>query len=718
MTIPFGLWVALAVIGALGFILLGTALLVKKFYRKVEQGDALINNKIGTTAVAFTGGLVLPIIHRAEIMDISLKTIEIDRRGKDGLICSDNIRADIKVTFFVRVNKTEEDVLKVAQAIGCSRASDKRTLEELFIAKFSEALKTVGYNMKFVDLYDKRDAFKDRIIEVIGTDLNGFVLEDAAIDFLEQTPIESLDPDNILDAEGIRAIREITAAKHIETKNYEAHREEEIERRETERIERVLVMKKTQEEAQAKQQREIATIKARETAEARKVTAEEHRRAEEARIAAEEGIQVANENKSRQVELAAKNRERAVLVETERVEKDRAVEAIQRERETELLRIEKEKALEVERKEIQDVIRARVAVEKTVAEEEERIKDVRAIKEADRKKTVAVTAATAEAEMRLVKDIKAAEAQEKASTHVAKQKLIIAEAELEAADKEASAEIRRAEGVQATHAASGLAEARVKEADALAEEKQGMAQVRVKEADAEAVRKMGNAEADVLRGNMLAKAKGDEEQGMADVRVKESEAVAIEKRGMAEATAIKEKLTAEAQGLNEKAEAMKALDEAGRGHEEFRLELEKEKTVELESIEANREIAEYQANVLGEAFKNTKIDIVGGDGEFFDRFVKAVGMGKSVDGFFNKSQTANTAFSDYLSGDKSLPGDVKDVLSRPALSAGDLQSLTVSALLGRLAAGGSKEQQGAMATLIDKAKELGLEDLPLDRLLK
>ena len=49
--------------------------------------------------------------------------MEIDRRGKEGLICKDNIRADIKVTFFVRVNKTREDVLKVAQAIGCVRAS-------------------------------------------------------------------------------------------------------------------------------------------------------------------------------------------------------------------------------------------------------------------------------------------------------------------------------------------------------------------------------------------------------------------------------------------------------------------------------------------------------------------------------------------------------------------------------------------------------------------
>jgi len=36
-------------------------------------------------------------------MDISVKTIEIARTGREGLICRDNIRADIKVTFFVRV---------------------------------------------------------------------------------------------------------------------------------------------------------------------------------------------------------------------------------------------------------------------------------------------------------------------------------------------------------------------------------------------------------------------------------------------------------------------------------------------------------------------------------------------------------------------------------------------------------------------------------------
>ncbi len=204
--------------------------------------------------------VVLPVIHKAEVMDISVKTIEIDRRGKEGLICRDNIRADIKVTFFVRVNKTAEDVLKVAQAIGCARGVGPETLEELFTAKFSEALKTVGKQLDFVDLYTKRDEFKDQIVEVIGTDLNGYILDDAAIDYLEQTPLSSLDPHNIMDAQGIRKITELTgdrARPDQRVREDERKDDQEAERRGGEAI---FALERQQSDAKAKQQREIATV--------------------------------------------------------------------------------------------------------------------------------------------------------------------------------------------------------------------------------------------------------------------------------------------------------------------------------------------------------------------------------------------------------------------------------------------------------------------------
>ncbi len=702
-----------ALIGGILFFGLGMIALYAKLYRKVDQGKALIVNKTSDVLVFFTGGLVIPVIHRHETMDISVKTIEIARMSKEGLICKDNIRADIKVTFFVRVNKTPEDVLKVAQSIGTGRASDQETLEQLFIAKFAEALKTVGKQLDFEELYTKRHVFKEQIMEVIGDDLNGYVLDDAAIDYLEQTPVESLDHDNILDARGIRKITEITAQQAVHTNELRRDAEKNTRKKDVETREAILELDRQQADAEAKQAREIATVKAREEAETAKVQSEETKKSELARIKLEEEVAISEENKQRQVQVAGKNRERVVAVEQERVLKDQQLESISRERETELKRIDKEKALEIEKKEIEEVIRARIVVYKTRVEEEERIKDVQVIALADREKKATIIAAEAKAEESLVAEIKKAQANEEAAKFEAKRTLTLAEASLEASDKEARAKIRLAEGIQAEQAATGLAEVKVKEADAVAVEKQGEAKarvtkgqmvaeaegreaqgialVRVKEAEAEAVRKQGEAEASARQAMMLAEAHG-----------KEADAVATEKMGAALAVELRERAFAEAQGLEKKAEAMAKLDERTRAHEEFRIKLDKDVEVRIKQIEARQNIAKEQAKVMAEAMGTAKINIVGGDGEFFDRFINAVSMGQALDGVINNSDTARTMLGEYIDGDRSLPEDIREILSRPSVDAGALKDLTVSGALMKLMSSLDDEGKAKVRGLLDK----------------
>ncbi len=713
----------ITILVAVGFgvlFLLGLIALIAKFYRQIDQGKALIVNTMGKEPiVTFTGRTVVPLINRAEVMDISVKTIEIARTGKDGLICADNIRGDIKVTFFIRVNKTVEDVLKVAQTIGCVRASDPETLETLFSAKFSEALKTVGKRLDFEELYTKRHEFKEQILTVIGQDLNGYVLDDCAIDYLEQTPLSSLDPHNILDARGIRKITEITAGQNVATNDLRREEEKAIKKKNTETAEATMELDRQQADASYKQLREIASVKAREEAEGARIIAEERKKAELARIRVDEELMVSEENKRRQVEVAIKNRERVVLVEQERLLKDQQLEAIGRERETELKRIEKEKALEVQKKEIADVIRGRIAVDKTVAEEEERIKDLRVLAAAKRAKDAKIIDAEAVAEQELVKVIKAAQAGEEAARFDAKQRLVTAEADLEASDRLARAKIRLAEGTQAEAAAAGLAAVKVKEADAAAIEKlggaearvmlqkleaearghesQGLAEVRVREAQAVATERTGHADASARREMLLAEATG-----------KEADAAATEKMAVAKAAEIRESLLGEAAGLLQKAEAMKQLDDATRAHEEFRLRLDRQMQVALAQIAARKDIAHAQAQVMAQAMSSAKINIVGGDGQFFDRFVHAVSLGQALDGVVDNSETVRKLVGGYLDGSESLTGDLKEVLTRPAIDSADIRNLSVSAVLAELLGKAGDGQRSKLAALIAKAKELGL----------
>ncbi|GHA52986.1 MULTISPECIES: flotillin family protein [Streptomyces] len=650
---------------------------VSRLFRKVEQGKALIVSKMRKVDVTFTGQVVLPVLHKAEVMDISVKTIEITRAGKEGLICRDNIRADIRISFFVKVNKTAEDVVKVAQAVGTARASDRDTLQELFHAKFSEALKTVGKQLDFTDLYTKREELRYRIIEVIGVDLSGYHLEDAAIDYLEQTPLTQLDPANVLDAQGIRKITELTAVEHVRTNEARRTEEKEITRQNVDAREAVLELERRQADAEIKQKREIDTTRAREEAETARVVEEERLRAQTAFLRTEEQLGVQRENQAREVAVAAKNRERVIAVENERIEKDRMLEAIGRERETELTRISAEKEVEAERRDIAEVIRERVAVDRTVAEQEESIKKLRAVEEAERDRQTVIIAAEAQAQERLVKDIKAAEAAEAAATHRAAEELTMAEARLKSADLEAQAKLRMAEGIQAEAAAAGLA----------------AVQVRDKEADV--IEKAGRAEAEATEARLRAEAEG------------------ARAKALAEAEAIGGKLKAEAAGLTEKAAAMAALDDASRGHEEYRLRLEAEKDIRLAGLDVQRQVAEAQATVLATGLENADIDIVGGDTVFFDRLMSSVALGKGVDGFVKHSETAQALAGPWLDGSSSFTDDLTRVLG--SFSTADVQNLTVSALLMKLMKSGGTDA-GQVQRLLDRAGELGLADTPLTAL--
>ena len=630
-------------------IILGLAFFYKLFYVKVAQGTALIVNDMSSTPkVHFTGALVYPIIHKKELMNISLITLDVDRRGRDGLICKDNMRADISVAFYLRVNETAEDVLRVAKSIGADRASDIEAVDKLFSAKFSEALKTVGKQIEFVQLFENRLEFREKIIQVIGDDLNGYVLEDVAIDYIEQTPKSALDPHNILDAEGIKKITELTAAQNVRTNILERDEELAIKKKNVETVEAMLALDRQQADAEARQQREIATIRAREEAETKKVQEEERRKYEQTAIQVAQELSVQTENQQREIEVAAQNRLRAVAIEDEKVTRARELEIVARKREVELQTIEAEKAIEVQKKEIANVIRERVMVDKTVAIEEERIKEVREVSDADRKKQVQVLAAEAKADEEKVKQVKAAEAEELSAKHKAVEITTIAQAKLDASSKEAEAMKKVAEGIQAERAAPGLADAKVQEAKADALEKEGIAQANVIRAKGTAEADAGKAEAEVINAKGMAEADVIAAKGG-------SEAKARKDVGLAEAEVTREKFKAEADGLVEKFDAMNAMSPQAREHEEFRMSLETAFKEALASIEAGKEIAKENAEVLAIALQKAHIDIVGGEAHFFDNFAKSLSIGKAIDGLASKSGVLTAVLDRLVQGKPTEP---------------------------------------------------------------
>lgn len=654
---------SLIALGVFLVFLIAVGTLASKFYQKVGPDEAIVRTGFGGMKIVTANGVVvLPVVHHAEKMDLTLKSFEIAREGSEGLICRDNIRADIRVAFFIRIDKTQEEMREVAQSIGSRRASQIETLKELFDAKFSEALKTVGKQFEFVELYNKREQFKEEILKVIGTDLNGYKLDDAAIDYLEQTKLELLNPNNILDAEGIKKITELTSEEKIKENHFTREREKTLKKQDVEAQEAILELERQRVEASQKQQREIAEIEARETATARKVQEEQRLESERARIATDEEIGIASENKDRQILVAQRSKERTDAVEQERVQRERELEATERLRVVGVADVEKEKAIETERRNIQEVIRERVAVERAVVEEQQRIKDTEEFATAERKKKVEVTQAEAAAEQSLVQEIKAAEAKQRSAELLAEQIRVQADAERDRAEKEAVAKKMLAEATAAEHAAPGLAEAQVMEATAAATEKQGLAEAKV----------------------------------------------------------LKEKYTSEAEGITEKATAMKELDGVGKEHEEFKLRLEKDKAIEIAAIETQRTIASEQAAVIGEALKASKIDIVGGDGDFFKQISTAVKGGKAIDRFVYNSDVATDIKNTFFNGDpEHFKTNLSGLIEQFDLKSADVRDLSVAALIAQMmASDGSGGFQSQLVNMLGMAGTLNLADKSVGSLLE
>ena len=194
------------------------------------------------------------------------------------------------------------------------------------------------------------------------------------------------------------------------------------------------------------------------------------------------------------------------------------------------------------------------------------------------------------------------------------------------------------------------------------------------EAKAGAVEAQGTAEATVLERKAVAEAKG-----------MEAKAVAIEKQGTAEASVMKLKFTSEASGIEEKANAMKLFDGVGREHEEFKIRLNKDKDIEIAAIDAQTNIARAQSNLVGEALKTARIDIVGGETSFFDKIVDSVKGGKAVDRWINNSGVLTDVKNTFFNGNPEyFKEKLQGLVEQFDLSTDDVKDLSIAALIAKM----------------------------------
>jgi uncharacterized membrane protein YqiK len=542
--------IALAVIASV-FLLTVIAVTLAKFYHRCGADEALVRTGAGGNKVVIGGGVIVyPILH--QLLRVSLRSIKlsVERSGRNALVTKDKIKANVTTELYIKVEPIQEDVLAAARSFG-ERNLDEHAIGDLIEGKLTDALRSVAANSTFMDLHSQRKQFAESIQNALAEELkkNGLTLENVSITAFAMVPVKDLDPHDVFDAEGLRAITESVQSNAEKTNKIQREKELAIKLQNVEARKQALAMEQDQAQAEADQARRVAEYSATQQAETAKAVYIQQQAQETARIAQEQAIALAQAQRlraEREMQIAAEKGLQAAEIAKQReieaatIEKEKVVQAaeIDRLKALEAATIEKQKVIEsAEVAKQQAVETARIAKQIAVTQSEEqaaRAAALRAQAEAEREQAIqAIVTVEATAKAQREKEIAIIKAEE-----AAQQSRIAAEREayklkLEA-ETRAAAVKAQAEGEASAKRAQ--AEGEVARARSMAEAQQLQA-----EAAAAVVRTEAQAEADRLRISAEARATAAAQEAQAMMALVE----ATRSKGEAEAEAKRKLIEAE-----------------------------------------------------------------------------------------------------------------------------------------------------------------------------
>lgn len=144
-------------------------------YYQVEGDIALIRKGVGGEKVFFKGNFwAFPFLHQVELIDLSEHRVLVNCAGAYSLVCREQQRVDIALSFFVQVIPSQSDVLKILHTIGASKATDKEVLSNLFKPQFLEALKTIALSFNAEQILQEPEKFKKELLLLLDDKMQGY----------------------------------------------------------------------------------------------------------------------------------------------------------------------------------------------------------------------------------------------------------------------------------------------------------------------------------------------------------------------------------------------------------------------------------------------------------------------------------------------------------------------------------------------------------------
>ncbi|MDJ0697703.1 flotillin family protein [Mastigocoleus sp. MO_188.B34] len=225
----------------------------------VRTGGIFVKKK---TVVLNGGCIVVPGFHELTRVPLREISINVERTGKLAVRTQDYLRANMRVTFYVCINASEEDVLIAAARLSRQGKISAEDITEALETRADDAIRAAAKKKTLAEIDSDKLGFAEEVLNLTQQDLKkvGLTLNNIAISEIEES--DTYDTNNFFDAQGVR-LRTETIQRSIQQKReVELTTQVAIEQKELDAQKRSLQIAQEKETAELEQKLQVEALTA------------------------------------------------------------------------------------------------------------------------------------------------------------------------------------------------------------------------------------------------------------------------------------------------------------------------------------------------------------------------------------------------------------------------------------------------------------------------
>ncbi|MGD1914021.1 MAG: SPFH domain-containing protein [Rivularia sp. (in: cyanobacteria)] len=254
------------IVGALILLLIASVFAYTRIYVITPNNEAFVRTGgvfIKKKLVVLNGGcLVVPGFHELTRVPLREISINVERTGKLAVRTQDYLRANMRVTFYVCITASEEDVLIAAARLSRQGKISGEDIKEALETRADDAIRAAAKKKTLAEIDSDKLGFAEEVLNLTQQDLKkvGLTLNNIAISEIEES--DTYDTNNFFDAQGVR-LRTETIQRSIQQKReVELTTQVAIEQKELDAQKRSLQIAQEKETAELEQKLQVEALTA------------------------------------------------------------------------------------------------------------------------------------------------------------------------------------------------------------------------------------------------------------------------------------------------------------------------------------------------------------------------------------------------------------------------------------------------------------------------